>query len=129
MYLVSADHKTAEYRLKDAAISVARDGDLFYVSLAPFGCGKSRATPEAAIRELLTSNGCFNIRIRKDLISEKTKQIAILKRAHDKRMAELTAQYDRATAFDVQCDLVAARIEALLEYSRAVSAICHGGAE
>ena len=64
-YIVNADHINPEYRLKDADVSVGCDGALFYVSLAPYGCGKSRATPEAAIRELLTSNGCTFIRMRR----------------------------------------------------------------
>lgn len=64
-YIVNADHISPTYQLKDASVSVARDGELFYLSLMPFGCGKSRDTPEAAIRELLTTNGCAFIRIRR----------------------------------------------------------------
>jgi hypothetical protein len=59
-------------------------------------------------------------------ISEKTKQIAILKRAHDKRIADLRAQYEHATAFDKKCDLIAARIEEIQAYCDQVSKICHG---
>jgi hypothetical protein len=59
-------------------------------------------------------------------ISEKTKQIAILKRAHNKRVAELTAQYERAVSFDARCDLITARIEAIQAYCAQVSIICHG---
>ena len=64
-YIVSADHINPDYKLTDAAVTVSRDADRFYVSLEPFGCGKSRDTPEAAIRELLTSNGCTFLRIRR----------------------------------------------------------------
>lgn len=59
-------------------------------------------------------------------ISEKTKQIAILKRAHDKRIADLTAQHQQAKLFDKKCDLVAEMIEEIRVYYDQVSEICHG---
>jgi hypothetical protein len=84
-FLVSADHLSPKYRLDNMAFHV--DGDArvaevegagrvgyydgrrhgyaeeFYADLHPFGCGKSFATAEAAIRSLLQDNGCTNIRI------------------------------------------------------------------
>ena len=64
-YIVNAKHANLQYQLCDATVSASRDGNRFYITLAPFGCGKSCDTPEAAIYNLLASNGCTSIQIRR----------------------------------------------------------------
>lgn len=75
VFIVTADHRAPEYRLTNQPFSVGCRTGLgferaygeqpatYFADLDPFGCGKSRTTPEAAIRDLLSANGCTNIRI------------------------------------------------------------------
>ena len=57
------------------------------------------------------------------LSPEKTKRIAIARRAMEKKIALLQESEKRAN-FDRNCDLLIARIEAIQAYVAEVSAIC-----
>jgi hypothetical protein len=66
-YVVAASHMTPRYALAWVPVRVTREheagGGGFYADHHPHGCGKTRATAADAIRELLASNGCQDIRI------------------------------------------------------------------
>ena len=68
-FTVSTAHVSPKYALNNAVVTVDyRDyrkyggQEEYSVTLPNFGCGKSQATPEAAIRSLLNDNGCTYIR-------------------------------------------------------------------
>lgn len=64
IYRVSADHVAADYRAASKPVLVAEDSDgTFFATASPYGCGKSAATAEDAIRSLLSDNACDNIKI------------------------------------------------------------------
>lgn len=62
-FTVSADHVCDKYAAHARIVKVSRDQDKYFATSDNYGCGKSYATKEAAIRGLLLDNGCTNIRI------------------------------------------------------------------
>lgn len=76
-FVVNASHVSADYAADRAVIEVRADGDKFYASESPYGCGKSRATPEAAIRELLENNGCTRVEVVRELPTKADFEAAI----------------------------------------------------
>ncbi len=71
LYTVTADHAADAYRLDQSIVEVgvqcyAVGGEApcnrYSASRARFGYVCDFATPEAAIRDLLSANGCTNIR-------------------------------------------------------------------
>lgn len=69
-YIVSADHVAPEYaathvRVQVSSIQPPGEPRVYSATCHPYGTGKDRPTPEAAIRELFFNNGCTNIRIHR----------------------------------------------------------------
>jgi hypothetical protein len=65
---VNADHVAPEFARQDAIFKVspssAQDGQtLWFASHPKYGCGKDYPTPEQAVRDMLRSHACTNIRI------------------------------------------------------------------
>lgn len=63
IYRVSAEHSHPEYAANSKSVLVSQDriDKTFSAMAAPYGCGKSKATAEDAIRSLLGDNGCTRI--------------------------------------------------------------------
>jgi hypothetical protein len=65
---VNADHVATEYACHDAVFQVspspAQNGQIMWSAWHPkYGCGKDYPTPEQAVRDMLRSHACTNIRI------------------------------------------------------------------
>jgi len=65
---VNADHIAAEYACHDGIFQVsaspAQNGQSMWSASHPkYGCGKDYPTPEQAVRDMLRSHACTNIRI------------------------------------------------------------------
>ena len=66
--VVSCDHQETRFQLENESFAVSVDamGEGFYAHHALFGCGRTYATPERAIRGMLLRHGCSMIMIRKE---------------------------------------------------------------
>jgi hypothetical protein len=64
-YLVSADHSHADYCFRATAVRVSRDriDGTYFAQHPKLGCGKSRPTPEQAIRHLFHDHACTGVEI------------------------------------------------------------------
>lgn len=63
-YSVNASHVSPAFALYGAPVKVTHDrAGGFFADVSPHGCGKTRATPGEAIRELLADNACTGIRV------------------------------------------------------------------
>lgn len=64
VYLVSAYHPVPKYSFTDTAVTVHGRHDGFYATHPELGCGKTRDTAMAAIRQLFSDHACQLLAIR-----------------------------------------------------------------
>lgn len=77
MLKVTASHIDAKWQLAAQPFAIVANGEWdqsyrvggdsdngFYAIASGFGCGRNATTPEAAIKSLLLSNGCFAISVQ-----------------------------------------------------------------
>ncbi len=63
-FSVDADHVAAKYAAKGKRIKASHDEFFgWHADASPYGVGKSFQTAKQAVRDLLESNGCSNIRM------------------------------------------------------------------
>lgn len=63
--VVSCDHQETRFQLDNESVTVSVDamGEGFYAHHHAFGCGRTYATPERAVRGMLLRHGCSMITI------------------------------------------------------------------
>lgn len=76
MLIVSTTHKVETWQLNNQPFALVEQGEWdreyrvggdhangYYAIATNFGCGKTRATPQEAIRHLMYDNGCTSVRL------------------------------------------------------------------
>lgn len=67
-FYASCNHIDPRYAVTNSPFQVSPDGDKFYAKHPLYGCSRSCATAEAAVRLLMTNYACTNIVITKPLV-------------------------------------------------------------